>query len=349
MVDAIVKEIALRKNYLPDGNIINTIYFGGGTPSLLNSFQFEKIFNAINKVFSLSADTEITLEANPDDLNLKMIMELKNSPVNRLSIGVQSFFDDDLRFMNRAHDAAMALNSVKLAADKGFDNITIDLIYGLPGLSDERWNQNMQQAFELPIQHLSCYALTVEKKTPLNKLIREGKIKQVEDDKVAAQFEMLMMETARNNFEQYEISNFAKNGMYSRHNSSYWKNVNYIGLGPSAHSYDGSSRQWNIASNVAYINAITDNKIPSTVEFLTMENKFNEYIFTRLRTKWGINMEDILRLGGPVIASGFIHDINAFIKSNDVIADNETYKLTSKGKLIADRIASALFILPGTD
>lgn len=345
LVDALVKELHLRKNYLGDKTIIDTIYFGGGTPSLLNSDQLKKIFDGINSNYSVSPNAEITLEANPDDLTIFKLDELKNSPLNRLSIGVQSFHEPDLQMMNRAHTANMARQSVLDAAEAGFDNITIDLIYGMPGMMVQKWKENLMLAFSLPVKHLSCYSLTVEKKTALEKMIREGKIAPLDDTASAMHFKILMHEAAQHGFEHYEISNFAIPGFYSQHNSSYWKDKPYIGIGPSAHSYNGTSRQWNIANNTAYVNAINKNEIPAETEILSAENKYNEYIMTRLRTSWGADINFIREKFGVTFETNFLKQIQSYIESGDVSLNNNTYILTEKGKLIADRIASDTFVL----
>ncbi|MBL0339709.1 MAG: radical SAM family heme chaperone HemW [Bacteroidetes bacterium] len=348
MIEAMCKEIELRKNYLENNGektVLQTIYFGGGTPSLLNSHHLDKLFNSITKYFTVAPNAEITLEANPDDLTDKKLLELKQSPINRLSIGVQSFFDDDLILMNRAHNASMATNSVKAAANAGFNNLTIDLIYGIPGMSDDKWKRNLDIAFSLPVEHLSCYSLTVEKKTALDKWIREGKIAKIDDESAINHFKILMSEAAANKFDHYEISNFGRKGFYSNHNSSYWKNKSYLGIGPSAHSYNGISRQWNISGNTAYIMAINKNEIPAEIEILTIENKFNEYIMTGIRTKWGLSRKYILNEFGAKFEAVFIEQINEFIDSSAIQCIDEIYTLTDSGKLIADRIASKLFVV----
>jgi oxygen-independent coproporphyrinogen III oxidase len=346
MVDAIVSELELRQNYLQIPAELNSVYFGGGTPSLLKAVHLDKIFNAINKFFRLSVDVEITIEANPDDLSVEHLTSLTMFPVNRLSIGVQSFFDDDLKFMNRAHNSSMAIESVLHAADRGFSNITIDLIYGLPEMSNDKWKQNLSTAFSLPVHHISCYALTVEKKTALDKLITEGKVQQTDDALVSSHFEILLKETAVAGFEQYEISNFAKGQRYSRHNCSYWNGEHYIGLGPSAHSFNGISRQWNISSNGGYIQNIKKGALPFTIEQLTTENKYNEYILTRLRTKWGVNSGYIEDNFGNYFKETFIKAVGQYSDKNFIIISNNNYVLTDTGKLIADRITESLFVIP---
>ncbi len=336
----------LRKNYLQhhgDNQELKTIYFGGGTPSLLSFDQLKKIFDGIYYNFNVAEDAEITLEANPDDLTQLKLEELKALPVNRLSIGVQSFHEPDLKLMNRAHTASMARQCVIDAAAAGFENITIDLIYGMPGMSDQSWKENLMFAFSLPVNHLSCYGLTVEKRTALEKMIREGKVMPIDDNALTSHFNILMYEAAQQGFEHYEISNFAKPGFYSRHNSSYWKDHPYIGIGPSAHSYNGASRQWNVSNNTAYVKAINNNEIPAEAEILTTNNRYNEYLMTGFRTKWGVDLNFIREKFGVTFESDFLEQIVNYINSGDVIDSNKIFILTEKGKLIADKIASDAF------
>jgi oxygen-independent coproporphyrinogen-3 oxidase len=344
MVNAIVGELELRKDYLSNKKT-ETIYFGGGTPSLLTEHQLARIFDATCQIYDVQPGAEITLEANPDDLTPQKLRELKRSPVNRLSIGVQSFFDEDLRLMNRAHNAVMAEQCILDAASAGFDNLTIDLIYGVPGMSNERWRRNLEKAFSLPVQHLSCYNLTVETKTALYKKVSEGVITEVSDEQSAQQFMMLMDFAAEKGFEHYEISNFARPGLYSRHNTAYWQNKPFIGIGPSAHSFKGEARQWNVSSNAAYISAINRGEVPATIENLTAENRYNEYIMTRLRTMWGVDVNEINSAYGESFLNDFILQIHPFIESGDVLPSGSIYTLSRSGKLIADRIASRLMVV----
>ena len=299
-IRALLEEIRLQKNYLISTDSkpspVSTIYFGGGTPSILSAQEIKNILDEIKKNYPVKEDAEITLEANPDDLTKEKLKSLKDTGINRLSIGIQSFSDADLKFMNRVHDSKMALDSIKAAQDTGFSNLTIDCIYGTPTLSDEQWIHNLKTALELGIPHLSCYSLTVEPRTALAQFIKTGKVPPVEEAKAASQFELLMQFADDNNYEQYEISNFAKNKMYSLHNSNYWKNENYLGLGPSAHSYNGTSRQWNVASNSAYIESLHQHKIPFEKEELTITQQYNEYILTSLRTIWGCDLQLFKRI-----------------------------------------------------
>lgn len=343
LVDSLCEEIELRKDYLKDKNI-STIYFGGGTPSLLEEDDIKKILDKVSKHFTLAPDTEITLEANPDDLSKEKLKALKNAGINRLSIGIQSFYDEDLILMNRTHNAKQAVSAVKDAQDTGFSNISIDLIYGLPNLSMQRWQHNLQQAFELQVPHLSAYSLTVEQRTALNHMVKEGKVVLPEEFLVVEQFTMLMETAEKNGFVHYEISNFSKKGMESKHNSSYWKNEHYLGVGPSAHSFDGISRQWNISNNAIYIKKIKSGEDWFEKEELTEADRYNEYIMTRLRTIWGINLDFVKKNFGEEKLDSFVKQLQPFISSGDLQHGEENVFLTRKGKLLADKIASDLFI-----
>lgn len=340
---ALSREIELQKNYLGDDALIETIYFGGGTPSLLSAEELDTIFSALFKTFSIAENVEITLEANPDDLNKNKLNELKSSPVNRLSIGIQSFFEDDLKLMNRAHNAEQAEICIRESLAEGFENITVDLIYGTPGLTDENWRKNLEKVFSFGIPHLSSYALTVEEKTPLESFIRKGKIKPVDEEQSARQFLILMEETAGNGLEQYEISNFSKPGFQSRHNSNYWTGEKYLGLGPSAHSFDGNSRQWNVSNNFRYIKSISENEIPSEKEVLTTEQKFNEYMMTGLRTSSGIDLEKVKTEFGKQALDSLLEKAKSYFDSGKIILKANHIILTNEGKLIADRISSDFF------
>ena len=277
LVDGLCKEIEIRKDYLGNKKL-STIYFGGGTPSLLNASELNKITNTIKEYFEIASDAEITLEANPDDLTIEKIKELKEAGINRLSIGIQSFFDEDLEQMNRSHTAKQAIEAVENAKSNGINNISIDLIYGLPNLTKEKWVYNLEQAFKLDVPHLSAYCLTIEEKTAFNHFLREGKITLPKEPETIEQFELLMSEAEKHKFIHYEISNFCKEGQQSKHNSSYWSNEHYLGIGPSAHSYNGSSRQFNVANNTKYIKGINAGTPDVEMEILTEENKYNEYI-----------------------------------------------------------------------
>lgn len=344
MVDAICKEIAMRQNYLQDKNL-QSIYFGGGTPSLLNQKQLLQIFETIEKHFNIQPNAEITLEANPDDLSEEKLSELKHTPINRLSIGVQSFFDDDLKWMNRAHNVNEAENAIAMAKQKGFENITIDLIYGTPGLSNENWLHNIQKALALGVNHISSYALTVEPKTALATMIEKGKYADTNEEKAAEQFDILVNTLTANGFVHYEISNFAKPEFFAKHNSNYWKGKHYIGIGPSAHSFNTISRSWNVANNQKYLNAIAINELEITYEILTVNNQINEYIMTGLRTIWGCDLNFIALQFGETEKQRLIKEAAKFIDQDLLVINDSILLTTSKGKFLADGIAADLFLV----
>jgi len=341
LLAALLKETELQKDYL--GNeTVETIYFGGGTPSLLDIRDLRLEIEKLKSVFSLSANAEVTLEANPDDIDEEKLIGWKEIGINRLSIGIQSFFEEDLLWMNRAHNSQQAVSSLQ-SAIKHFGNITIDLIYGHPLLTNEKWKQNVEKVIALNIPHISCYALTVEPKTPLDKLIKEKKKENVQQEKQAEQFLLLMQWLEEAGYEHYEISNFAKHGSRSKHNSSYWQGKKYLGLGPSAHSFHGESRQWNISNNNIYIESILKNEIPFEKETLTDTQKANEYIMTSLRTIEGLDMGKIsLEFG--VRSSELLSNSLKFIEEGKLFEENNFLKLTKEGKLFADGIAAELFI-----
>ena len=342
MVKAILQELELQKDYL-QGATLDSIYFGGGTPSLLTQQDLLNIFEKINQLHPIAANAEITLEANPDDLSIQKLTELKNTPINRLSIGIQSFFEIDLTFMNRAHNAEEAKNCIQNAQDIGFTNLTIDLIYGTPTTSNEAWQQNIQTALDFDIPHISCYCMTVEPNTALDHFVKKGKAEPVDEEKAAHQFEVLMTTLKSAGYEHYEISNFAKPDWHARHNSNYWLGANYLGIGPSAHSFNGKSRQWNVANNAKYIKFLSAQESAFEVEILSKKQQYNEYILTALRTKWGCDLAKIENWGVP-----FKHHFEKISKSyltNQLIQQkNNIFTLTDKGKLLADRIAMELFM-----
>jgi len=346
-IQALLKEIKLRKNYLPAKEAIGTIYLGGGTPSLLEQQDLEKIFSMLHACFEVDKNAEVTLEANPDDLTDNRINMLKGTPVNRLSIGIQSFDNAELRWMNRAHDAQMAAASVRRAQDAGFANISVDLIYGSPLLSNENWIKNLQRVHDMQVPHLSAYSLTVESRTALADMIKKNKTAAPDENKSAEQLGLLMEFAKGHQLEQYEISNFCRDGKYSRHNSSYWKRIPYIGFGPSAHSYDGLSRQWNISNNTSYIKSIDEGTVPFTSEILTRTQAYNEYIMTSLRTKWGVSHSILHQQAGEELAAYFSAHVKSFIADGTVQENEQVYTLTDKGKFLADRIASDLFYVDG--
>jgi oxygen-independent coproporphyrinogen-3 oxidase len=343
IVDAIVRELSLRREYLKKEKM-DTIYIGGGTPSLLNPKQLSAIFEKLFEEYEISTDAEITLEANPDDLSLEYLQLLKNNtPINRLSIGIQSFEDADLNYMNRAHNAQEARACIENALKLGFNNLTVDLIYGTPTTSHAQWQKNLNTIFEYKIPHISCYALTVEPKTPLDKQIRLQKNLPVSDEHAAEQFEILMQQMSKNRYIHYEISNFAQPDKFSKHNSNYWKGVSYLGVGPSAHSFDGASRQWNVANNHRYLKGIEIGNLDFEKEILTPQQQYNEYVMTALRTIWGVNIQQIRQKFGVEMESFFKKNILQFIDNELVIKQNEFYILTPKGKFLADGIAAELF------
>lgn len=354
LVKAICKEIELQKDYLPT-RTLETVYFGGGTPSLLTESELGQIFETIHRIYQVKTEAEITLEANPDDITTEKLVELKPF-INRLSIGIQSFHEPYLRFMNRAHNAGESEQCVKLAQDRGFENLTIDLIYGMSerllGIhessqdSDEQlWQRDLEMAIALNTPHISAYNLTIEPQTALGNWLKKGKIKPVEEELSARQFEQMIVYLNANHYEQYEISNFARNGHYARHNSSYWKRRPYLGVGPSAHSFNGISRQYNIANNALYIKSIQAGILSFESETLTVFDQVNDYLLTSLRTIWGCDLGVIKEISGidlPEIQKSYF---TAFFEKEWIrISDNVLF-LTPKGKLFADRIASDLFLV----
>jgi len=342
-VAALISEIKFRKLYLKN-SIVDTIYFGGGTPSLLSINEITTIINTITSVYNVSANAEITLEANPDDLSKGKIFELKkNTQINRLSIGIQSFFDDDLLYLNRVHSGKQASAAIENSLKAGFNNITIDLIYGIPTLTDKKWKDNLNRFFSYNLPHLSSYSLTVEPRTALDVLIKKNKVKDIKETESISHFEILLNETEKYNLINYEISNFAVEGYFSKHNSNYWLGKHYLGLGPSAHSYNGKSRQWNISNTKKYCEFDNLKNIVEETELLSKEQKYNEYVLTSLRTSWGCNIEQIKDKFGAKYSTYFKANINKAINNNNVIYKNNIYTLTNKGKLFADGIASSLF------
>ncbi len=343
IIHAIVSEITLQKTYL-DQDPIKTIYFGGGTPSMLSLQELEMIFQTIYETLEVAGSPEVTFEANPDDLVLEKLVGLKKLGVNRLSIGIQSFDDAILKFLNRAHDSRLALACVAGAREAGFDNISIDLMYSIPGQDSTMWEKNINQAIALDPEHISAYSLTIEPKTVFGKWMAAKKLKESDSDSSAQDLLMLMDHLDNAGFEHYEVSNFSKPGYISNHNSNYWKAKKYLGIGPSAHSYNGSSRQFNVSNNHLYLNSMNAGKIPATVEILTREDKINDWLLTTLRTSWGTNLKalrqdhqyDLLQLHG--------HYIQRLIDNKLAILTKERLILTKSGRLLADSIASYLFI-----
>jgi putative oxygen-independent coproporphyrinogen III oxidase len=344
MVDAIIKEIELRKKYLRL-EIVKTIYFGGGTPSILEKDQTKKILEKIYNSFLISTEAEVTLEANPDDLSPGKLQELKDIGINRLSIGIQSFFDDDLNYFNRAHTAVDAIDCIVDAKAAGFDDLTIDLIYGVPGMSIDKWKKNIETAIAFHIPHISCYCLTVEKGTALDHFITNKQSAPIDDELANEHFRILMELMQKHGYEQYEISNFCLPGNYSKHNTSYWNGELYLGVGPSAHSYNDTSRQWNISNNHKYMQSIETGIIPCDIEETTPLTAYNDYILTSLRTKWGCDFNFILKKFGTALAEPFKELAEKEIEKGFIQNESNIFKLTTKGKYFADRVASNLFIL----
>ena len=341
MVYAIGIEAKLRKKYLTEK--VHTLYIGGGTPSLLPVTSLRTLLTKMYEHFSIVPEAEITLEANPDDINIDSLLSWKSLGINRLSIGVQSFHEADLQWMNRAHSAQQALRCIELAKKVGFTNLSIDLIYGTPTLSNEQWKQNIEQAIALGVPHLSCYALTVEPKTALYHMIETKKMPAVSEEKQSVHFEMLTKILREAGYEHYEISNFAKPGFQSKHNSSYWQGKPYIGLGPSAHSYNGNSRQWNVANNALYVVSIQKGEVPFEIEYLTPQQQLNEYIMTSLRTMQGTSLIHIAKIWSDTEAANIIKEAKKHIVSGNIHYVNNHLRLTRKGKLLADDIAAELF------
>jgi oxygen-independent coproporphyrinogen III oxidase len=340
MIKAIVKEAELRKDYLQES--VETIYFGGGTPSLISIEDLQFTIDSLKQWFIVSGDVELTLEANPDDITKERLLQWKQIGINRLSIGIQSFFEEDLQWMNRAHNAQQAIDCLKMATEE-FSNITIDLIYGTPTLTDDKWKQNFDKAVELNVPHLSCYALTVEPKTALDKLIQQNKKENVDAEKQARHFELLMQWTKESGYEHYEISNFAKPGFRSKHNSNYWNGRSYVGLGPSAHSFNGTERQWNISNNALYLKSIEQYVVPFEKETLTPTQRLNEYLMTSLRTMEGVSLSRVAEIGSKQDAEAIKKDAAIFLSEGTMTASNDHLILTDAGKLLADGIAAELF------
>ncbi|MBS1777909.1 MAG: radical SAM family heme chaperone HemW [Bacteroidetes bacterium] len=344
LLAALHKEIELQKDYL-SGESIETVYIGGGTPSLLPVSDIQKLFDSILENFKIDTLKEFTLEANPDDLTKAYLQELRTTNIDRFSIGVQSFRDADLRYMNRAHNAQEADYAIKAAQDAGFTNLSIDLIYGVPGLSDKDWTNNLAKIKELDIPHFSSYALTVEEGTALHHNIRTKKTAPVNAEQAATQFEILTEQADLMGYEQYEISNLAKPGHRAIHNTNYWLGKPYLGLGPSAHSFDGNTRRWNIANNALYIKSLLlENKLSYEEEILTKEQQLNEYIMTSLRTSWGCDLSHITTKWGSDYLTQIMKDTQQFIEQDKMVLKDNHLLLTIKGKLWADRIAGELFI-----
>ena len=348
MLAAIHKELLLRKEEA-EHDTIKTIYFGGGTPSLLTLEELQSLMDTIYQHYDVTELPEISLEANPDDLSMQTIKQLSNTKINRLSIGIQSFFEEELQFMNRAHTAKESKECLS-AALESFDNVTIDLIFGIPNMSNKKWQENLKTAFDFGVPHISSYALTVEEKTALYHFIKKGKIPPLDENIALDQFNMLIEETENQGFAHYEISNFGKPPYFSKHNISYWLGEKYIGIGPSSHSFNGFERSWNIANNAKYIKALLQNELPCEREELSVKNRFNEYVMTGLRTIWGVSFDKIEHDFGVDYMHQLKRNAQPFIEKGllDIKADSilgSTLTITKKGKFLADGIASDLFMI----
>lgn len=346
LVDAIVRELEIRKDYLDQENI-STIYFGGGTPSLLTADELMLLMDNIQKRFEVDRDAEITLEANPGDLTPAKLETLRSAGINRLSIGIQSFHDNVLQYLHRDHDSKSAISSLENARNAGINNISIDLIYSIPNQSEAQWKDNIKKAVALKPEHISAYSLTIEPQTVFGNWASKKKLTPVDDDAAARQFEILVEELELAGYDHYEVSNFSKPNFYSRHNSSYWKGVKYLGVGPAAHSYNSISRQFNVRNNAIYVRSVAEGKVPFELEVLTREDKVNDYLLTTLRTRWGCDL--------TWIREAFNYDVENVHQK--YLADLVTHELatcnaghlvlTRKGKLMADKIASDLFLSAG--
>lgn len=346
-VKALIREIKMQKDFLyPDNDSrspLDTLYLGGGTPSLLDTAELEIIFDVLHKHYSFAPNAEITLEANPDDLIPEKLDALRKLSVNRLSIGIQSFYENDLRFMNRSHNSRQAIDVLNYAQQAGFVNITADLIYGTPGMSDKQWEQNIMQLIKMGIPHISAYCLTVEKKTALDVFIRQGKAAPVDEEQAARQFDLLCALTAQHGYEHYETSNFGKKGYFSKHNLGYWSGEPYLGLGPSAHSFKPGMRQWNVAHTGKYIDSLKLGKIPATQEQLTQDQQYNEYVMTALRTMWGIDENHVKEKFGESCHREMMRSSEKYLKNGKLIYSSGRLKVSAAGKFFADGIAADLF------
>lgn len=342
-VSALKKEIINRKSYLGD-DVVKTIYFGGGTPSLLPVKYVDEILELLHENYNIISNPEVTLEINPDTIDKDKMLALKHLGVNRMSVGIQSFNDDDLRYLGRRHDSRHALQVLDDLSSVGFDRITLDLIYGMPTLTEEKWNHNLDIFFSTGISHLSAYALTVEPKTILGQKIEKEELQEVSEEDTIRHYNILVERTKENGFEHYEISNFAKEGCRSQHNSIYWQDVKYLGLGPSAHSYDGNSRQWNVSNLTKYMQLVEDSGEYYEKEILALDDKYNEYVMTSLRTSWGCNVDKIERDYGKSYTQHFLKNVKKYLDSGIMLMKDNNFILTDEGMLFADGIAADLFV-----
>ncbi len=343
MISALKNELLLRKDEFKD-EVVETIYFGGGTPTVLETSEINELFTTVYLNYQVVETPEITIEANPDDLSREKLLQLSNSPINRLSIGIQSFFDEDLKFMNRAHNVKEAMQCIEKAT-KHFENISIDLIYGIPGMTNERWQQNIDKALSFGVPHISSYALTVEPKTALANFIKKGKVKPIDDEQSQKHFQILYDVLTKEGYDCYEVSNFGKPGYYSKNNTAYWLGKKYMGFGPSAHSFDGEQRSWNINNNPKYLKAIAQDALPMSTETLSKTDKYNEYIMTGLRTSWGISLERVRTEFGDNYSRYLNQHIAKYINQGLLVVSKEQLVATKKGKFLVDGIASDLFMI----
>ncbi len=344
MIDAIKKEIEFRKNFL-QGTIVETIYFGGGTPSVLPEDSLSEILDHIYQHFNISTTAEITLEANPDDLTTGYLKALETSPVNRLSIGIQTFDDKVLAYINRSHSALQAEKAIEQSRAFGFQNINLDLIYAIPGRTNQTWEADIKKCLSFSPEHLSCYGLTIEEKTTFGNWLTKGKLQPVEEHIEIEQYEYLIDALESQQYEQYEVSNFCRDGYYSKHNSSYWHGKPYLGIGPGAHSYDLSSRYHNVSNNAQYMRDIAATTLPLTQEKLSQLDFGNEYLLTRLRTKWGINTDKLSLYFSPTQMEGVCSKLDYFKKEGYVYQSENQFFLSKSGKLLADRITEDLIYI----
>ena len=343
-IHALCNELEMRKEYLKEEKI-ETVYFGGGTPSQLGEEDFQQIFKAIQKHYGLEDCREITLEANPDDLSQEYLKMLSFLPFNRISMGIQTFDDATLQLLNRRHNATQAIEAVKHCRQAGFQNISIDLIYGLPGETDQRWTQDLQQAVSLDVEHISAYHLIYEEGTPLYKMLQQHSVSQVDEDSSLNFFSTLIDTLSAAGYEHYEISNFCKPGMYSRHNTSYWQGIPYLGCGPSAHSFDGGSREWNVASLNQYLSSVDQGQRQHETEQLDTRTRYNEYIITGLRTMWGISTEELKKKFGDRLSKYCLEQARSYLENGKLELHNDRLKLTREGIFISDGIMSDLLII----
>lgn len=342
LINALIKELELRKDELYPSTTIETIYFGGGTPSLLDQNEIDNVIATVERHYKVIQDPEITLEANPDDLTLERLKELSKSKINRLSIGVQSFFQHDLKLMNRAHSANEAKSAIKNAKTY-FENISIDLIYGIPGASNKQWKDNINTALAFNVPHISSYALTVEPKTALASFIKKGLVKNVDDEQASEQFYILKEVLEDRGFIHYELSNFGKEGYFSQNNTAYWQGKSYLGIGPSAHSYNRQQRSWNVSNNSKYLKSLEQGQLPIERETLSTTDRYNEYIMTGLRTMWGVSLKKVENDFGHQLKKYLLNQAQTFINQHLLYIDNQHLQVTKKGQFLCDGIASDLF------